>query len=226
MRAIGLPGAMARVFAGVAAVSCALALSVASAEQGSMGERTRDSSAQNVFGAPHANACAAAAGVGRTDPVSFDHCAKALTLESLTRANKGLIYINRGAMFLRMGKGAEALADFDAALDLTPKSPEASLNRGAALVMVGKPGLAVGAITEALQMGVREPHKAYFNRGAAREALGDLRGAYEDYNTALAIKPDWELVEGELARFAKVRRDRLASVLAEGAPSTAAPAQP
>jgi hypothetical protein len=44
-------------------------------------------------------------------------------------------------------------------------------------------------MTEALGLGVREPHKAYFNRGAAREALGDLRGAYEDYSTALKSSP-------------------------------------
>lgn len=124
-------------------------------------------------------------------------------------------------MYLRLGKGSDALADFDAVLEVMPKSPEAHVNRGAALVMVGKPGQAVGAFTTALQLGVREPHKAYFNRANAREALGDIRGAYEDYNTALAIKPDWELVEGELARFAKVRRDRLAAALGDSAPAPA-----
>ena len=76
-------------------------------------------------------------------------------------------------------------------------------------------GEAVAAITEALGLGVREPHKAYFNRGAAREALGDLRGAYEDYSTALEIQPDWGPANAELARFARARREHLADALGE-----------
>lgn len=209
----------------MAAAFCALALGVAHAAPQSMTERSRGSTAQNVFGSPRANACAAAATSGRADDGAIADCTQALTSEGLSRANKALIHINRGAMNLRLSRGEAALADFDAALDIVPNMPEAHLNRGAALVMVKKPGQAVGAITTALQMGVRDPHKAYFNRGAARESLGDLRGAYEDYNTALAIKPDWEVVEGELARFAKVRRDRLAAVLA-GSDAPPSPAPP
>lgn len=210
---------------GMAAGLCMLALGVAHAAPATMTERSRGTTAQNVFGAPRANACAAAATAGRADDAAIADCTQALTSEGLSRNNKALIHINRGAMNLRLARGDAALADFDAALEIVPNMPEAHLNRGAALVMVKKPGQAVGAITTALQLGVRDPHKAYFNRGAARESLGDLRGAYEDYNTALAIKPDWELVEGELARFAKVRRDRLAAALADpNAPPPPAPA--
>ena len=204
---------------GMAALLFVTGSSLAHAAPPSMTERTRGASAQNVFGSPRANACAAAASSGRASPDAIEDCTQALTGEGLSRNNKALILINRGAMHLRLNNGEAALKDFDAALEVVPKMPEAHLNRGAALVMVGKPGLAVGAITTALQMGVRDPHKAYFNRGAARESLGDLRGAYEDYNTALAIKPDWEVVEGELARFAKVRRDRLAQTLGEATPA-------
>jgi tetratricopeptide (TPR) repeat protein len=80
---------------------------------------------------------------------------------------------------------------------------------------LGRHGQAIAAITEALGLGVQEPHKAYYNRGAAREALGDLRGAYEDYSTALEIQPDWGPANAELARFARNRRDHLATVLAD-----------
>jgi len=76
-------------------------------------------------------------------------------------------------------------------------------------------GAAIAEITQALSLGVSEPHKAYFNRAAAREALGDLRGAYEDYRTALEIQPDWGPANAELARFARSRRDTLASRLGE-----------
>jgi Tfp pilus assembly protein PilF len=98
---------------------------------------------------------------------------------------------------------------------LAPRHAEAHLNRGAALVMLRRPGPAVAAITTALSYGVSAPHKAYFNRAAAREAMGDLRGAYEDYNTALTIQPDWGAAEAELARFARGRRERLAAQLSD-----------
>lgn len=210
---------------GLATAAAALLATPVSAAPNDLAARTRGASAQNVFGAPHANACAAAASSGRATEAAIDDCSEALSSEGLSKQNKALIYINRGAMYLRLNNGDAALADFDAALMINPKSPEAHLNRGAALVMVKKPGLAVGAITTALQLGVRDPHKAYFNRGAARESLGDIRGAFEDYSTALAIKPDWAMVEGELARFAKVRRDRLAAALGEdpNAPPKATP---
>jgi tetratricopeptide (TPR) repeat protein len=67
----------------------------------------------------------------------------------------------------------------------------------------------VAAITEALSLGVAEPHKAYFNRAAARERLGDVRGAYEDYSAALQIRPNWPPAEAELERFVRSGRDRM-----------------
>jgi tetratricopeptide (TPR) repeat protein len=124
-----------------------------------------------------------------------------------------VLLVNRGVIRLNRGESALALADFDAAIVVLPRHPEAHLNRGAALVQMGRPGPAVAALTEALSMGVSEPYKAYYNRGAAREALGDLRGAYEDYSTALEIRPEWGPAEAEIARFVRTRQERLASIL-------------
>jgi tetratricopeptide (TPR) repeat protein len=74
-------------------------------------------------------------------------------------------------------------------------------------------GPAIAVLTEALSLGVSEPHKAYYTRGAAREQLGDLRGALEDYTTALEIRPDWGLADAEMQRLARVRQERLAQHL-------------
>lgn len=165
------------------------------------------------IGEPAVNACVAAANSGRHDDSAVQACSEALTQDGLTRVTAVALLINRGAMRLRRKEAAAALADFDAAIDRDAKSPEAYVNRGAALVALGRPGPAVAALTEALSLGLKEPHKAFFNRGAAREALGDARGALEDYEAALAIKPDWEAVEQELARFVRTRRDQLAERL-------------
>ena len=83
------------------------------------------------------------------------------------------------------------------------------MNRGAALIQLRRYGEAIAAFTDAIGLDVQDPYKAYFNRGAAREALGDLRGAYEDYNTALEIYPDWGPANAELQRFARQRRENL-----------------
>jgi len=193
----------------VLAVGPAAAQPTASSSQG------RDTVARTVIGAPQAEACGRFAAAGESSDQAIAACDRALRSERLGRANEIATHINRGALHLRRRAGEPALADFDAVIALDPQNAEAHLNRGAALIMVGRPGPAVAAITEALGLGVREPHKAYFNRGAAREALGDLHGALEDYTTALEIEPDWGPANAELNRFARTRQERLAGMLGD-----------
>lgn len=161
----------------------------------------------------HGRRCLAGVMANDSSDRTLAACARALRNSRLTREAEVVLRVNRGVIYLRRSEGVAALADFDAAISLDRRNAEAHLNRGAALVMLGQPGPAVSAITEALGLGVREPHKAYFNRGAAREQLRDLRGAYEDYNTALEIQPDWGPANAELVRFARARREHLAEVL-------------
>lgn len=142
-------------------------------------------------------------------------CRRALEYRRLADAARVQLLVNLGVTHMRRHESDAALAQFDAVVERDRRNAEAHLNRGAALVQLGRHGEAVAAITEALGLGVREPHKAYFNRGAAREALGDLRGAYEDYSTALEIQPDWGPANAELARFARSRREHLANALGE-----------
>lgn len=188
---------------------------VANGDDAASERAERNKGASTMVGAPAAGECAAAAAAGRIDDAAISVCDRAISAERLNRANRIATLTNRGAIHLRRRAGDKALADFDAVVALDPRNAEAHQNRGAALIMVGRPGPAVAAITNALGLGLRYPHKAYFNRGAAREALGDARGAYEDYNTALTIQPDWGPAEAELARFVRGRRERLAAQLGE-----------
>jgi tetratricopeptide (TPR) repeat protein len=161
----------------------------------------------------HARRCSASVAAGDVSDRTLTTCTRALRYPRLTREGEIQIRINRGIALLRRNESGAALVDFDAVIVLDQRNAEAHLNRGAALVQMGRPGPAVAAITESLGLGVREPHKAYFNRGAAREALHDLEGAYEDYSTALEIQPDWGPANAELARFARARRAHLAEIL-------------
>lgn len=159
--------------------------------------------------------CSTLFALGNTTDQAVDACTRALRYPRLTHDNSVQINMAIGVMRLRRREGESAVAAFDAVLALEPRNAEAHLNRGAAMVMIHQPGPAVAEITQALSLGVREPEKAYYNRGAAREALGDLRGAYEDYSTALQIRPQWAPADQELARFVRGRREHLAAVLGE-----------
>ncbi|MBK8543830.1 MAG: tetratricopeptide repeat protein [Caulobacteraceae bacterium] len=146
---------------------------------------------------------------GDTSDETINFCTEALGYRHLTQASEIQLRINRGVTYMRRQMNEQALVDFDAVVTLQPRHPEAQVNRGAALLQLRRYGPAIAAFTEALGLGVQEPYKAYFNRGAAREALGDIRGAYEDYNTALDIYPDWGPANAELQRFARQRRENL-----------------
>jgi len=173
-------------------------------------DRNRADSSRVSLGAPNAALCAEAAAAGRLDDQAAEACDRAVETERLTRANQIATQINRGAVHLRRRDGEAALSAYDAAIALDPDNADAHLSRGVALHMIGRPGPAVAAITEALSLGLSAPYVAYYYRAAAREALGDARGAYEDYRTALAIEPNWDPAHQELGRFARVRRDALA----------------
>ena len=175
-----------------------------------------NSSAVTVIGEDrNGRACLTAVAAGDSSDATLTACTRAMSYNRLTRAAERELLIDRGIVYLRRHEGDLALADFDEVISRDRRNAEAHLNRGAALVQLNRHGEAIAAITEALGLGVLEPHKAYYNRGAAREALGDLRGAYEDFSTALEIQPDWGPANAELARFARNRRDHLATVLAE-----------
>jgi tetratricopeptide (TPR) repeat protein len=192
-----------------AILALAAAAAAASFAGVAMAQRT-DPSAVTVVGRdPNARRCSDQVMRGDTSDATITSCTEALGYRHLTQAAEVLLRINRGVTYMRRQENEQALLDFDAVLVIQPRHAEAQVNRGAALLQLRRYGPAIASFTEALGLGVQEPYKAYFNRGAAREALGDYRGAYEDYNTALEIYPDWGPANAELQRFARQRRENL-----------------
>ena len=76
---------------------------------------------------------------------------------------------------------------------------------GAAYVGSSRYGEGLVEIDQGLALGVKDPQKAYFNRGIAHENLGDVTAAYRDYTKAAELDPDWDAPKNELTRFT-VRR--------------------
>lgn len=166
----------------------------------------------------HARVCNDFATTGNFSDAAVARCTRALREERANRANLIITLMNRGNIYAARREPELALADFDAIIEIDENNAEARLNKGVAMVMLQNYGPAISVLTEALGMGVSEPHKAYYTRAAAREALGDQRGAYEDYTTALQIRPDWGLADAEMQRIARLRQERLAEHLADPPP--------
>src|ERR1039458_125856 len=77
--------------------------------------------------------------------------------------------LNRGSALASLGRGEQALADFDAALALMPSHPAALYNRGNALSALGRYVEALAAFDRALAAAPNHV-KAWNNRGGDRKS--------------------------------------------------------
>ncbi|MBI1252431.1 MAG: tetratricopeptide repeat protein [Alphaproteobacteria bacterium] len=134
--------------------------------------------------------CSRAAAQGDVSDTAVEACQQARE-SRLTFNDRIATLINSGVVHLRRGEFDRAIGFYDQVLAQEPDHAIAMFNRGAAMVHAGRYAESVSSLTQSLTLGVAEPHKAYYYRGAARRALGDLRGAREDFRSALAIAPDF-----------------------------------
>jgi tetratricopeptide (TPR) repeat protein len=160
----------------------------------------RAQTATTTIGPGPAERCYVSARDGASGLVPLQECTAALG-GFLSEADRAATLTNRAVLRLQRREGAMALADLDAALALRPERGEAHVNRGAALILLGRFEEALAAIDQGLALNAADPHEAYFNRGIAHEALDNLPAAYRDYARAAALAPDWPLPQAELARF-------------------------
>jgi tetratricopeptide (TPR) repeat protein len=137
-------------------------------------------------------------------PRALEQCNGAL-LEALEPRDRAGTHVNRGIVHMNRHAHQLALADFDRAITLAPDLAEGHINRGAALLARGDYEGALAAINRGLELTPEEPARAYYNRGVANEELGNVREAYEDYQRAAQLAPQWGQPRIELARFQVVR---------------------
>ena len=125
----------------------------------------------------------------------------AFSEEALSQRDIVATHVNRGILRLRRGQVDAAIADFDQAITLDPRQPEAYLNKGAALIRLENPAEAQRLFTVALERNTQRPEIAHFGRAIANEELGNLRAAYNDYQRASQLDPNWQEPRIELSRF-------------------------
>jgi lipoprotein NlpI len=112
------------------------------------------------------------------------------TIEKEPR-NTFIAYINRGYAYNTAGLYDNAIADFNEALAINPKSFEAYTDRGLAYNMKGSFDNAIEDFNRALAIDPNDD-KAYNNRGISYNQKGLFANAIEDFNKALAINPYYD----------------------------------
>lgn len=154
-----------------------------------------------VVGNGYASECYEAAKSGASGLGADAVCTEALNSEMLIRANRAATYANRGIIRMRSGDYAGALEDYDTAEEIEPDQGAILLNRGAAFIYMKRFGDAIAPLNRAIALETPDLYAAHYNRAIARENTGDIAGAYEDFKTALALKPEWDIAERQLSRF-------------------------
>jgi tetratricopeptide (TPR) repeat protein len=109
--------------------------------------------------------------------------------------------VNRADILLRLNRFREAAADSDKAIAIDSGLGVAHLNRGAGMIGMGRYNDALPSLDRAIELGMDRSQLAYFDRGLAKEHLGDVRGAYYDYRKAAELDPSFKLATDQLSRF-------------------------
>ena len=154
-----------------------------------------------TMGDEFSQSCYRAAAAERSDRPALEVCNTALEESFLNSRNRSATLINRGIVYLYRGEYAQALADFDDAIEADPSLAEGYTHRGLALLAYHDYRSAIEAFDRGLALDPSEPAKVYFNRAIAHEELGEVSAAYHDYQRAAELAPDWSPAQRELTRF-------------------------
>lgn len=111
-------------------------------------------------------------------------------------------YANRGSVHDEEDKLDEAIADFTAALKLTPNNATLYVLRGTSYGNNSDYQRAIADFTEAIRLEPKDAG-AYANRGVAYQETKQNDKAIADYRKALELEPDNETAKDGLADLTK-----------------------
>ena len=151
--------------------------------------------------------CQQAAEAAKPARAQIARCDRAIRQPGIAPPVRLAMLMNRGIALLRAGRIDPAVQDFDLAIKAAPGLPEAWINKGVALSRLpGRQDEAVALISHGIDIGPKQPARAYFARAQALEVAGRLKEAMDDYAAAARADPDWPAPAEELKRFRVERR--------------------
>jgi tetratricopeptide (TPR) repeat protein len=121
-------------------------------------------------------------------PEDFAGAAWVFTGCILKRPDHAYAHYCRANAYARLGRYAEAVADYSRAAALDPKDARIWQNRGVIYLMTGQPDKAVADCSRAIGLNPQFAH-AWHNRANAYYTLGRFDKALPDYSRAAALDP-------------------------------------
>jgi len=132
-----------------------------------------------------AQLCAA---IGRNPDLAIPHCTRAIESGRHSGEELHRLYLMRGVEWSAKRDHDRAIADYDAAIKLNPKSADAFHNRGIAWANKGEPDRAIADYDAAIRLDPRDS-SPYAGRAVERSIKGDYPGAAADLDTAIKLDP-------------------------------------
>jgi tetratricopeptide (TPR) repeat protein len=120
-------------------------------------------------------------GYWRNDIALYDHSLK-------VAGPSDVIHCSRGIAYGKLGNYAQAISDFDRAIEINPKYADAYNGRGVAYGERGNYRQAISDFDRTIEIDP-EYADAYNNRGATYGKLGAQRQAISDYDRAIEVNP-------------------------------------
>jgi tetratricopeptide (TPR) repeat protein len=98
---------------------------------------------------------------------------------------------------MKSGQLAEALKDFDTAIELEPANAHYISERAVCKHLMGKNSLALLDLDYALKLEPENPYR-YSSRAYVRDSIGDTEGAIQDYLKAIELDPEDSIAHNNL----------------------------
>jgi len=131
----------------------------------------------------------------------LQYCNRALNVGSLSDRDRAATLVNRGILYNHTRQLSQAEADFVEALKLDSDLAEAYVNWGNTKIFLEDFVTAKDYYSKAIELGTKDLHAAYYNRGLANEALSDLNAAFKDFVDAERVKPEWKMAMERIERY-------------------------
>jgi lipoprotein NlpI len=120
--------------------------------------------------------------------ITINYCTQAIESGQLSGRGLAFAFYKRANAYYEKGEYDRAIEDYDQAIRLNPKHPDAFSNRGVAYARKGDYDRAIENYNEAIRLNPKHAG-ALYGRGNAYRRKGDYDRAIENYDEAIQLSP-------------------------------------